>query len=283
MVSEIVSKELITALIQPRQPFSHKGIYGHALLIAGSKGKMGAAVLAARACLRTGVGLLTVNVPETFSSIIHTTVPEAMIMVREEAIDYGKYKSIGIGPGMGVDEISARLLKHILSSFKGPLLIDADALTILSQHKEWLSLIPQGSILTPHPKEFDRLFGDSANEMERADKAILLSKQYSFVIVLKGHHTFIAFNGKGWYNHTGNAGLAKGGSGDVLSGMLTALLAQSYTSLNASLIAVYLHGLSADITLDQQSMESMLATDVIENIGMAFKLTPHLPTRGSEK
>ena len=269
--AEIVSKELIASFFQPRQADSHKGTYGHALLVAGNKGKMGAAVLSAKACLRSGTGLLTVNAPEIFSSIIHVAVPEAMITAREEAIDFSKYKSIGIGPGMGTDKIPAGILKNILSSFKGPVLIDADALTILSEHKAWLSLIPEGAVLTPHPKEFDRLFGESATDAERAAKAISLSKTYPFVLILKGHHTLITSNGRAWYNQTGNAGLAKGGSGDVLTGMITALFAQSYTSLQAALMGVYLHGLAADITLDQQSMESMLATDVIDNFGKAFK------------
>jgi hydroxyethylthiazole kinase-like uncharacterized protein yjeF len=202
---------------------------------------------------------------------MHIAVPEAMVAGREiKHSGLDKYKSIGIGPGAGTDEISADILNDLLLSFKGPLLIDADALTILSQHKEWLSLIPAGAVLTPHPKEFDRLFGDSENDFERARKTISLTKEYPFVIVLKGHYTLTAFDGKGWFNNTGNAGLAKGGSGDVLSGIITSLLAQQYTSINAALAGVYLHGLAADITLLQHSMESMLATDVIENIGKAF-------------
>lgn len=267
-----VSPELVADLIKPRKESSHKGTYGHALLIAGSKGKMGAAILAAKACLRTGTGLLTVNVTEDFSSVLYNSIPEAMLMSREEDhIEWEKYQSIGIGPGIGTDDKAAELLRAVLTTFKKPLLIDADALTLLSKNKEWLSMIPVGSILTPHPKEFDRLFGNTENDRERAEKAVVLSKQYPFVIILKGHHTLTAFEGKGWYNNTGNAGLAKGGSGDVLTGMLTALLAQQYDPLAASLIGVHLHGLAADITLGQQSMESMLATDVISNIGAAFK------------
>ena len=267
-----ITPKLVADLIRPREESSHKGTYGHALLIAGSKGKMGAAILAAKACLRTGAGLLTVSVPEEFSSVIYSSVPEAMLVVREQShIEWDSYKSIGIGPGMGIDEKPGKLLKTVLISFKRPLLIDADALTLLSKNKEWLSLIPPGSILTPHPKEFDRLFGDADNDLERAEKAITLSKEYPFLIVLKGHHTLTTFEGKGWYNNTGNAGLAKGGSGDILTGMLTALLAQQYKPLDAALIGVHLHGLAADISLNQQSMESMLATDVISNIGAAFK------------
>ena len=130
--------------------------------------------------------------------------------------------------------------------------------------------IPQGSVLTPHPKEFDRLFGNSENEFERIEKAIHLTKEYPFIIVLKGHYTFIAFNGKGWFNTTGNAGLAKGGSGDVLTGIITTLLAQTFSPFDAAVAAVYLHGLAADLALENQSMESLLATDVINAIGKAF-------------
>ena len=271
-VFEIIPRQLVRSWIRPRKPFSHKGMYGHALLIAGNKGKIGAAILAAKSCLRTGVGVLTVNVPKAVSSIMYATVPEAMMMAREENISFlNAYKSIGIGPGFGVGKTSEKILLHILTHYSNPFLIDADALTILSAHKDWLMNIPSGSILTPHPKEFDRVFGDCKNDFERADKAIALSKQYPFIIILKGHYTLIAAEGKGWYNSTGNAGLAKAGSGDTLSGILTALLAQQYPSLQAAIIGVHLHGVAADITLDTQSKESVLATDVIENIGRAFR------------
>ncbi len=271
-VFEIIPRKLVDSWIRPRKPFSHKGMYGHALLVAGNKGKIGAAILAAKSCLRTGVGVLTVNVPKAVSSILYATVPEAMVMAREENISFlNAYKSIGIGPGFGIGKTSEKILLHILTHYSNPLLIDADALTILSAHKDWLINIPSGSILTPHPKEFDRVFGDCKNDFERADRAIALSKQYPFIIILKGHYSLIAAAGKGWYNTTGNAGLAKAGSGDTLSGILTALLAQQYPSLQAAITGVHLHGVAADITLETQSMESMLATDVIKNIGRAFR------------
>ncbi len=267
---EIVSKELIREKIRPRSAFSHKGTFGHALLVAGNKGKLGAAVLAARACLRAGVGLLTVNVPEKYATIIHTAVPEAMQADREIPFPVSQYKSIGIGPGLGTDTVSAEIVHSILTGSSNAMVIDADALTILSMNKAWLASVPANAVLTPHPKEFDRLFGNCENDFERADKALALSQTFPFIIVLKGHYTLIAANGKGWYNNTGNAGLAKGGSGDVLTGIITALLAQQYSPEDAALIAVYLHGVCADITLEQQSMESMIATDIIEIIGKAF-------------
>ncbi len=271
-VFEVIPQSTIKSIIQPRNPFSHKGNYGHALLLAGNKGKVGAAILAAKACLRSGVGVLTVNVPKAVSSLLYVSLPEAMVMAREENVSFlNAYKSIGIGPGFGVGISSTKIFSHILTHYSNPLLIDADALTILSAHKDWLEQIPAGSVLTPHPKEFDRLFGDCTNDFERADKAIRLSKQYSFIIILKGHYTLIAAEGKGWYNTSGNAGLAKAGSGDTLSGIVTALLAQQYSSLHAAMIGVHIHGLAADLALGEQTEESLLATDVIDHIGAAFR------------
>ncbi len=271
-VFTIIPQALVRSLMKSRKPFSHKGTYGHALLLAGNKGKVGAALLAAKACLRSGAGMLTVNIPKAVSSLLYVSLPEAMVMAREENISFlNAYKSIGIGPGFGFGSNSVKIFSHILTHYSNSLLIDADALTILSSHKDWLENIPAGSILTPHPKEFDRVFGDCSSDFERADKAIELSKQYPFTIILKGHYTLIAANGKGWYNTSGNAGLAKAGSGDTLSGILTALLAQQYSSTDAAMIGVHLHGLAADIALKKQSEESLLATDVIDCIGEAFR------------
>ncbi|KAI9430017.1 Ribokinase-like protein [Russula earlei] len=267
----LLSKEEIARGIKPRPGFSHKGTYGHALLIAGNTGKMGAALLAAKACLRSGVGLLTVNVPKNELPILQTSLHEAMATIREEEDhSYDGYASIGIGPGIGTAGSSEAIVRNLLENYAKPVVWDADAVTILGKNKQWLEQLSPGSILTPHPKEFERLFGASDNDFDRLNKAIELSKQYPLVIVLKGHYTLIAFNGKGWFNTTGNAGMAKGGSGDMLTGMLTALLAQGYTPLQATVTGVYLHGLSADLTLEEQSMESMLPSDTIENIGKAF-------------
>lgn len=267
-----LTKDIIAALIKLRNPSSHKGNHGHALLVAGSKGKMGAALLSARACLRTGAGLLTVNMPEAGQYILHTALPEAMLMPRDEPIaNTDKFAAIGIGPGMGIDEHAAKLLQDILKTHNKSMLLDADALTILSANKELWPRIPKGSVLTPHPAEFDRLFGNSQTDIERKNKALQLSVEYPWIIILKGNRTLITENGESYTNSTGNAGLAKGGSGDVLSGMILALLAQGYEPGKAAIIAVYLHGLAADIAIENQSMESLLATDVIECIGQAFK------------
>ena len=269
-VLELVTKQQISSYLKPRKPFSHKGTYGHALLIAGNKGKMGAAVLAARACLRSGTGLLTVSVPDDGLNILQTAVPEAMCAIREDEIDYLKFSAIGIGPGLGTGEPTKELLKKLLSGYRKPIVLDADALNILSAGKDILAAVPAGSVLTPHPKEFERLCGQAKNDFERIDFALQLSLMHPFVVVLKGHYTLITHEGKGYFNTTGNPGMAKGGSGDVLTGIVTALLAQGYKPLQAALLGVYLHGLAADHALLNQSPETMIATDIIENLGAAF-------------
>ncbi len=271
VVFAITERKIIADGLKPRDRFSHKGKYGHALLLAGNKGKMGAAVLAAKACLRSGVGLLTVAVPEAGLQVIQTAVPEAMAMVRNEAGQaLNPFTTIGAGPGLGTATTEQAAIETLLQQYARPLVLDADALNILSQHTSWLVKIPAGSLLTPHPKEFDRLFGVCADEFERWQKAISLSVQYPFIILLKGHYTLVAAGGKGWFNSTGNAGMAKGGSGDVLTGILTALLAQGYEPLQAAVTGAYLHGLAADLALEKQAMESLLPTDIIDALGNAF-------------
>ena len=267
-----LTKEIIAGLIKPRVADSNKGTYGHSLLIAGNKGRMGAAVLSARACLRSGTGLLTVNVPQDERSILQTTIPEAMLIFREEKLaELDKFSAIGIGPALGTDDISIKLLTDVLYEYKKNILLDADALTILSQRAELWNPLQEGTILTPHVKEFDRLFGESETKTERINKALDISKKYPWVIVLKDHETLIIENGDAWISNTGNAGLAKGGSGDILSGMITAFLAQGYAPFIVAKIGVFLHGLAADIAIKEQSLESLLASDVVEKIGAAFK------------
>ncbi|HEX5151375.1 MAG TPA: NAD(P)H-hydrate dehydratase [Parafilimonas sp.] len=269
-IYQLVTEEIIQNIYKPRKPFSHKGSYGHALIIAGNTGKMGAALMATHACLRTGAGLTTVNVPERFLATVHGYLPEAMCSLREDELDLEKITSLGIGPGLGTEKDAQHLVNKVLHQFKKPMVIDADALNIISQNQEWLKLIPAETILTPHPKEFERLFGKAENDFERMKMALERSSKHNCIIVLKGRYTLIAAKGKGWFNITGDAGLAKGGSGDILTGIISALLAQKYDPLNAALFGVYLHGLAADITLEKQSEESMLASDVVENLGTAF-------------
>ena len=267
-----ITKSYISGLLKPRIAESHKGNYGHALLIAGNKGKMGAAVIAATACLRSGTGLLTVNVPTAERIILQTSIPEAMLMMREDhKYEWASFSGIGIGPGIGLEKTEKRLLESLLKSGLPPIVFDADALNIFAGNKKLFNKIPKGSIITPHPKEFDRIFGEHSLVEDRIATALKVSREFDIVVVLKGHKTLVTYKGESWINTSGNAGLAKGGSGDALTGMITAFLSQGYEPFVSSKIGVYLHGVAADITLEKQSMESMLITDVIENIGNAFK------------
>lgn len=268
----------VTVMYRRRNKFSHKGDFGHALLIAGSYGKIGAARLSAGACLRTGVGLLTCYVPNCGYEIMQASVPEAM--VETDANEYhistvpdtDPYKAIGIGPGIGKDPETVQALENLLEKSKCPLVIDADALNIISDEKNLLTEIPPKSILTPHPKEFDRLAGASANSFERLEKARELSARINCYIILKGAYTsVISPKGKTFFNSTGNPGMATGGSGDVLTGMLVSLMAQAYSPLESAVMGVYLHGLSGDIASSIYSEEAMTSGDIIESIGKAWK------------
>ncbi len=275
---ELLDDEIIHGIHKPRKRFSHKGTYGHALLVAGSYGKIGAAVLCARACLRSGVGLLTCHVPKEANNILQTAVPEAMLMtdfnssfITKVEADLSKYDAIGIGPGLGTASETKMMLRDIFDNYRNPLVLDADALNIIASQRDLLQLIPSGSILTPHPKEFERLFGETANEFDRALLALEKAAQLKSVIVLKGHHSFIATpDGQGFFNATGNAGMATAGSGDVLTGVLTSLLAQGYGPVAAAALGVYLHGLAGDLAAKEISMEAMIAGDLIIYLGKAF-------------
>ncbi len=267
---QFISHQQIAVSYKKHLPFSHKGTHGHALIIAGNYGKMGAAILCAKACLRSGAGLVTAAVPENLSSIIQTALPEAMVVNSTQLLqifDWNKYSALGVGPGWGIDTTHAQILLQIIKTCHHPMVIDADAITILSENKQWLNYLSTNTIVTPHVKEFDRLFGNSLNDFERWNKALEASLTYQCIIVVKGTFTLIASKGKAFINSTGNAGLAKGGSGDVLTGIITALIAQHYSPEQAAITGVYLHGLAANIALEQQTTESMLATDVIEALG----------------
>lgn len=275
---ELTDDSLVYALYKPRNRFGHKGNFGHALVIAGSYGKMGAAVLAARACLRSGVGLLSCHIPKCGYDIMQSSVPEAMVMtdfnssfITKIEDDLSKYKSIGIGPGIGIATETKSMLQEVVENYKLPVVFDADALNGIASHKELLKKIPAESILTPHPKEFERLFGKTNNEFERIELALQKAHEFNCIIVLKGHHTFIATpSGKGFFNATGNAGMATGGSGDVLTGILTGLLAQGYRPADAAIFGVYIHGVAGDMAAEIHSMEAMVAGDIIEHLSYAF-------------
>ncbi|MBS1593427.1 MAG: NAD(P)H-hydrate dehydratase [Bacteroidetes bacterium] len=273
-----VSAATLLPLLKGRTKFSHKGTYGHALLLAGSYGKMGAAVLSASAALHCGAGLLTVHLPACGYQIMQTALPEAMVSIdrEEEHIstlpDMNPYTAVGIGPGIGTDPATAQLVKQVIQAVSGKLVVDADALNILSEHKTWLEFLPPLTILTPHPKEFDRLTQKHDSSWARLETAQKLAMKNNLVIVLKGAHTATVLPDRSvWFNSTGNPALAKGGSGDVLTGILAGLLARDYEPAVAACLGVYLHGHAADIGVERIHTESFLASDVIHHISDAMR------------
>lgn len=274
--SKLFFVDEITSLLRKRKKFSHKGDYGRALLVAGSVGKMGACVLATRAALRSGAGLLTVHVPKIGYNIIQTSVPEAMATIDvhddhfSDAGDVTNYDVIGIGPGLGVTSHTVSGLRKILQSSK-PMVLDADALNILSSSRELLHLVPSGSILTPHPGEFKRLVGEWKNDFERLELQKKLAAQTKSVVLVKGAHTSIADPlGNVYFNSTGNPGMAKGGSGDVLTGVLTGLLSQRYSAIDAAIIGVFAHGRAGDLAAGEMGQNALLAGDIVDFLGQSF-------------
>ncbi len=272
-----IEKEHIRVLFPQRKKFAHKGSYGHGLLISGCYGMMGAALLAGEACLRAGAGLTTLHVPRFGYNIIQTALPEALVSLDQsdilfsEAPDLSPFTAIGIGPGLGCKPNTGKGLHLLLEKAQVPLLIDADGLNILSQHPDWMELLPEGTILTPHPKEFDRLAGESNTGFERHQKQRAFAEKYKVIVVLKGAHTGIASpDGAYWFNTTGNPGMATGGSGDVLTGLITGLLAQGMKPLDAALAGVYLHGLAGDLAAEASSQEALIAGDILKFMGAAF-------------
>jgi len=261
----------VSFLLKPRKRFSHKGTYGHALLIAGSYGMIGAAVLSAKACLRSGIGLLTVNIPQCGYNILQSTVPEAMCMADQavthinENIDYSRYSAVGIGPGLGTDIQTVRVITDLLKSVTVPLVIDADALNVISAYKELLNYLPENSILTPHPKEFARLVGQWEDSVERISKQKQFSTKYNCIVVFKDAYTSITDpEGCIYFNTSGNAGMATGGSGDVLTGIITGLLGQGYSPLHSALLAVFFHGTAGDNAACVLGQSALLASDIID-------------------
>ena len=263
-----INKDLINPIIHHRNKYSHKGTYGHALLVAGSEGKTGAAILGAKSCLRTGVGLLSVKLPQSAWTPLQAALPEAMIHMGDK---WEAFNAVGVGPGLSTGDDAQRLVKRLIQDIKVPMVMDADALNILSENKTWLSFIPSKTILTPHPKEFERLFGKTSNSFERLELLREMASKYSIIIVLKGANTAVAMpNGAVFFNITGNPGMATAGSGDVLTGMIVSLLAQRYTPEEAAVLGVYLHGLAGDIAAEAMGQEALIASDITENIGKAF-------------
>lgn len=261
-----------------RNRFSHKGTYGHALLSCGSFGKIGAAVLSAKACLKTGCGLVTVNLPQKSVGIIHQTIPEAMCLTHNESkyIEFipfeNKYNAYGIGCGIDTNQKTYIALSKFLEHCNQAIVLDADALNIMAEHKSLLDKIPVSSILTPHPKEFERLVGSWQNDFERLEKAKEFAKKYQINLILKDAiTTIIDKNGMVCFNTYGNAGMATGGSGDVLTGIITSLLAQQYSPLTAAIFGVYIHAKAGDFAKAKLGEESIIASDIIDNIYEVFK------------
>lgn len=273
-----IDRSLVQPLLKNRNKFDHKGTYGHALMIAGSKGKMGAVTLATRACLKMGAGLVTAYIPQCGYNIMQQSVPEVMAITSADhnyitplELDT-KYNAIGFGPGIDNNNLTKNTLIHLIKTSNAPLVLDADALNILSADRSLLKTLPQNSILTPHPGEFKRLFGAYTNDFQRLLAQKEIAQDLNCYLILKGAHTAIATpTGKVYFNSTGNPGMATAGSGDVLTGMITGLLAQDYSPFEASLLGVFMHGLAGDFGVaNGQSQESLIASEIIYNIGNVF-------------
>ena len=274
----IIEESYIRSLIVPRKRFAHKGNFGHGLLIAGSYGMAGASILAAQACLRSGIGLLTIHVPIYNRDILQCTVPEAIIHtdIHEryfaEPVEASKFSAIAIGPGLGQEEDTALAMIEQIQGSNIPIILDADALNILSSHRNWLSRLPKHCILTPHLGELERLTGKCMDTYERLNKVKELATYLqSYIIVKGGWTTIVTPEGHCYFNPTGNPGMATAGSGDTLTGILLALLSQGYTPEEACLLGVYIHGLSGDIAAENMSPISMTARDIIDSLPAAWK------------
>ncbi|MEM9362374.1 MAG: NAD(P)H-hydrate dehydratase [Bacteroidota bacterium] len=273
---EFVQKSGVQSLYIPRGKFSHKGTFGHSVLIGGSYGKIGAVQLAGRACLKSGSGLVTLYVPECGYVPLQSTFPEAMVLTDEEEEYISEISlpiqpsAIGIGMGLGKEEATIAAFGKFTKQVKVPMVIDADGINILADYPNFLKHMPKGTVLTPHPKELERLVGTWENDFEKLEKAMRFSETYQCILVIKGAHTIVVDGQKGYVNHTGNPGMATAGSGDVLAGMITGFLAQGYDSLGASIFGVYLHGLAADLEVPNHGYEAITASTIIDAIGKAF-------------
>ncbi|MDX1316835.1 MAG: NAD(P)H-hydrate dehydratase [Xanthomarina gelatinilytica] len=274
--AELIGKQEVLTLYKPRKKYTNKGHYGHALIVGGSYGKIGAAALASRATLASGAGLVTVFLPKCGYQIMQTSFPEAMVvtdtdeeLITQIAVNFNP-SAVGIGVGLGTHDKTIIAFEDFLRKNKAPLVVDADALNILSKKKTLLKFLPEGSILTPHPKELERLIGTWTDDFDKLNKTKAFSKKHQVLVVIKGANTITVLEDKLYVNTTGNPGLATGGTGDVLTGVITGLLAQGYNPLVAAIFGVYLHGKSADIAVEKTGYQSLIASHVIETIGDAY-------------
>lgn len=274
----MLTSAMIGTLLKPRRKFAHKGDHGKALIMSGSYGKMGAAVLCARAALRTGIGLLTMYIPTCGYDIIQSTVPEAMVIPDEgdhfltSYTDLENYDAVGVGPGIGKEQETVYSLMQSIQTYGKPMVIDADGLNIISEHREMLEILPGNTIITPHPKEFERLVGSWSDDFEKTELQKALAKEHDIIVILKGAHTAVALpSGDVFFNSTGNPGMATGGSGDVLTGIVTSLLGQGYAPEEAAKVGVFLHGLAADIAAEVIGEIGMVAADITDFIPEAYQ------------
>lgn len=262
---------------RPRQRFAHKGHYGHARIIGGSYGKIGAVALAGEACLRIGSGLVSCYVPKCGYLPLQSMLPEIMVETdtNEKEITSVTANSntnvAGIGMGLGTSKKSEEALGKFLKAYSGPLVVDADAINILAQNPAWLKELPPDTILTPHPGELRRLLGEWKNDFDKLDKARAFVEQYNCILVIKGAHTLVVYQGQGFINSTGNPGMATAGSGDVLTGIITGMLAQGYPPFQAAVFGIYLHGAAGDMAATKRGLEAMIATDITDELGEAYK------------
>lgn len=268
---EMTEEAKVRRMLKSRPVFAHKGMMGHAALVAGRLGMAGAAVLAARACLRSGVGKLTVHSPEANRPILQVAVPEAIL--NAERFASLAYDALAMGPGIGTDEDAKRSMFDVLQHFMPlPLVLDADALNLLADHPQWLPLLPENAILTPHRGELVRLTGPYENSYDLLQKTILFARQNRVIVVMKGAFTAVVTpDGKAHFNSTGNAGMATAGAGDVLTGVIVSLLAQGYTPDEAARFGVYVHGLAGDYAADRLGLVSLIASDIVDSLPQAFK------------
>ena len=267
----------IAPLLRKRLPFTGKRDYGSAMIFAGSTGMMGAAILSSQAALRSGAGLVTVHSAKRSISILQTAVPEAMYepdrndhCISDMEIHH-KHQAVAVGPGIGTQNVTIDALEYLLQNCRSPLLLDADALNCISRRPALLSLIPSKTIITPHIGEFDRLFGEQRTSEDRLKTALQMSRKYNIIIVLKGHYTAVVRpTGRVYFNMTGNPGMATAGSGDVLTGIITAFLAQGYNPEYAATIGVYIHGLAGDMAAEEVGEFGLVASDISRFAGRAI-------------
>jgi ADP-dependent NAD(P)H-hydrate dehydratase / NAD(P)H-hydrate epimerase len=274
--ADLIGKFEVLPTYKPRKRFSHKGDFGHSLIIGGSYGKIGAVTLASRAALSVGSGLVTAYVPKCGYTVLQTALPEAMVLTDIDKniitdIEFNiKPTVIGFGIGIGTDNLTITAFESFLKQNKLPLVIDADGINILSKKKSLLEFLPEQTILTPHPKELERLLGTWKDDFDKLKKVKIFSKKYNIIVVIKGANTITVFKDKLYISSTGNPGLATAGSGDVLTGIITGLFSQNYSPLEAAIFGVYLHGKSADIAVEDFGYESLIASHIIKYLGEAY-------------